>query len=54
MTGGGFGGAAIAVLQPDAFPALYRALEREYYIPAGMTPSTFLVRAVGGAAELAP
>ena len=52
MTGGGFGGAAVAVLQPQAFPALHRALEREYYRPAGIAPAAFLVRAVGGAAEL--
>lgn len=52
MTGGGFGGAAIALLEPGAFSALRIALERAYYVPRGIAPAVFAVRASAGASAV--
>jgi galactokinase len=52
MTGGGFGGAAIALLDPAAFGALRAELEAAYYRPSGYEPHVFLVNAVSGASAV--
>jgi len=52
MTGGGFGGAAIALLEPSALQALEGKLESAYYRPRGLQSAVFPVTAVAGAAAL--
>lgn len=52
MTGGGFGGAAIALLDPEAYDALRQRLERAYYAPRAMASGVFLARACAGAHEI--
>ncbi len=45
MTGGGFGGAVVAVLPTDAVPAVRRAVQDGYQTPAGTAPD-IIVEAV--------
>ncbi len=52
MTGGGFGGAAIAMLRPDAFGELCSRLDELYYRMQNMLAAVFAVRAVDGASEI--
>lgn len=52
MTGGGFGGAAIAVYEPGTFAKLVSAVDAAYYRKHGIEPRVFEVNAVRGAAPL--
>ena len=49
MTGGGFGGCTISLVQPDAVDELRTAVEREYPARTGCTPRVWTVRAGSGA-----
>jgi galactokinase len=53
MTGAGFGGSAIALIQPQAFDCLRNALRERYYEPRGLEPGVFGVKAVAGAHKIA-
>ena len=52
MTGGGFGGAVVAVLSADRVDAVITAIAREYSAPNGSAPEILVVKAEGGAALL--
>ena len=52
MTGGGFGGSAIALLDPAAFEPLRDRLIERYYAPRGFAPAVFEVSAVWGASRI--
>ena len=52
MTGGGFGGAAIALLEPSAVEALTAKLDSAYYGPRGLQCAVFPVNAVAGASAV--
>ncbi len=47
MTGGGFGGAVVAVLETDAVPYVTAAITRSYRTPAGVPPSIMFERCAG-------
>ena len=49
MTGGGFGGSAIVILQPDAVGETQQHITRAFKARFGRDPGFFTVRAVGGA-----
>ena len=49
MTGGGFGGCTISLVQHDAVDALRAAVEREYPARTGCSPQLWTVRATAGA-----
>ena len=49
MTGGGFGGCAIAMVPLDAVGAVSRAVEAAFADAGFATPAVFTVRAVDGA-----
>ena len=53
MTGGGFGGAVVAVLERSAVPALRSALEQTYAAPDG-SPLNLMIEGSGGNAAGAP
>jgi galactokinase len=52
MTGGGFGGAVIAVAPIDALAAAGDAVRQHYRTPAGDVPRIMLARPAAGAALL--
>jgi galactokinase len=52
MTGGGFGGCTITLVQPDAADELRRVVERDYPAMTGCTPRTWIVSAMDGAGYL--
>jgi galactokinase len=54
MTGGGFGGCTISLVQPDVVEALRDRIERDYPARTGCTPRIWTVRAVGGAGFVEP
>ena len=49
MTGGGFGGAVVAILKADAVPQVRTAIEAGYRTPAGATPE-FMIEIFSGPA----
>jgi galactokinase len=49
MTGGGFGGCTISLVEHDAVEALRAAVEREYQVRTGCVPRIWTVSAQGGA-----
>jgi len=53
MTGAGFGGCAIALVRPDAVPALRATVERDYPTRTGLRPMVLPVRAAAGAGRVA-
>jgi galactokinase len=52
MTGGGFGGCTITLVQTDRVEAVSRELSRRYERRCGRTPDTFVSRPTRGAREL--
>lgn len=48
MTGGGFGGCAIALIQRALAPAITDAIGQRYKAATGITPALFLTQAAGG------
>jgi galactokinase len=53
MTGGGFGGCTVNLVEPDAVGALRAAVETDYAARSGMTPMVLEVEAAAGAGRLA-
>ncbi len=53
MTGGGFGGAVVAVLERSALPKLRAALEQNFAAPDG-SPRNVMIAAIGGNADCLP
>ena len=53
MTGAGFGGCTVNLVQPDAIDALRDAVERDYPVRTGLRPMVLPVRAVAGAGRVA-
>ncbi|MDP1028416.1 galactokinase [Sphingomonas sp. KR1UV-12] len=53
MTGGGFGGAVVAVVPDDATAAVVEGLRTRYRTPAGEPPEIMVARAVAGAGPVA-
>lgn len=53
MTGGGFGGCVVAVLEPGHVDELRARLYDGYYAPAGLEQAVSAVRASGGASPVA-
>jgi galactokinase len=49
MTGGGFGGCTVSLVQPDAVEPLRRRVERDYGARTGLQPRFWVVRATDGA-----
>jgi galactokinase len=49
MTGGGFGGCTVNLVEPDAVDALRDALARDYVARTGLTPQVHVVAAAAGA-----
>jgi galactokinase len=49
MTGGGFGGCTVSLVEPEAVDALRAHVEREYPARTGRTPRLWTLRAVEGA-----
>jgi galactokinase len=52
MTGAGFGGCTVNLVQPDAVDRLRQAVERDYRAATGLEPSVMVVEAVAGAGEV--
>lgn len=52
MTGGGFGGCAIALCAPDSTPRVAATVTREFSSRFPAAPDSFLIRAVDGAASI--
>lgn len=52
MTGGGFGGCAIALLEDDASPTLPASIAAEYKAETGIQPEFYECRIMGGVREL--
>src|SRR5439155_6720442 len=53
MTGGGFGGCIVALVQPRSVDALTEHLERVYPARTGKKPVVFATTATAGASEIA-
>jgi len=53
MTGGGFGGCTVSLVQSDAAADVARTIAAEYRAHFGIEPAAFTVRPVGGAFALA-
>jgi galactokinase len=49
MTGGGFGGCTVALVQDGAVPAVVEAIEAQYPARTGKTPQVYVCRATDGA-----
>ena len=49
MTGGGFGGCTVALVQEDAVPAVVEAIQAQYPARTGKTPQVYVCRATDGA-----
>jgi galactokinase len=49
MTGGGFGGCTVSLVQHDAVEALRERVERDYPARTGKTPRLWTLQAMGGA-----
>jgi galactokinase len=49
LTGAGFGGCTVALVQNDAVPAVTEAIQREYPARTGKTPHVYVCRATDGA-----
>ena len=49
MTGGGFGGCTVSLVEPDAVAGLRERVERDYQARTGRTPRLWTLRAVEGA-----
>lgn len=54
MTGGGFGGCAVALVRTDAVAAVSRFIEARYRSQTGIQPALFVTRPSGGARVLQP
>ncbi|MBL1218058.1 MAG: galactokinase [Planctomycetes bacterium] len=52
MTGGGFGGCAVALVEPGAVGTLSEAIRRDYRNTVGLDPAIFVTHAVDGARSL--
>ncbi len=53
MTGGGFGGCTVTLVQEDRFDEFREAVSREYQDKTGIIPEIFAARASSGAGEIA-
>ena len=53
MTGGGFGGCAVALLPSSRADAVVAAVQREYRSPDGRAGTVYMTRAAKGASRLA-
>jgi galactokinase len=53
MTGGGFGGCTVTLVQPDAVAAVVAALQKEYHAQTGLHCDCFVTRPGAGASVLA-
>ena len=49
MTGGGFGGCTVALVQDEAVPAVVEAIQAQYPARTGRTPQVYVCRATDGA-----
>ena len=49
LTGAGFGGCTVALVQEDAVPAVTQAIQQEYPARTGKTPQVYVCRATDGA-----
>jgi galactokinase len=49
MTGGGFGGCTVALVQDGAVPAIVEAIQAQYPARTGKTPQVYVCRATDGA-----
>jgi galactokinase len=49
MTGGGFGGCAISVVNTDYTDSIATRVKKDYFDRTGITPSIYPVRPSGGA-----
>jgi galactokinase len=49
MTGGGFGGCTVTLVEPDAVDGLRATVEREYQARTGIVPRLWVTRAMDGA-----
>jgi galactokinase len=49
MTGGGFGGCAVALVEPAAVESFEHTLSRDYYAPRGLKPEVYTSPAAAGA-----
>jgi galactokinase len=54
MTGGGFGGCAVALVPHDRLPAVVNAVANLYMTPDGHPPKIYECRPSGGAGRIAP
>jgi galactokinase len=54
MTGGGFGGCAVALVERALAPAGMEKLAQRYQAATGITPTLFLTHATGGPAVMPP
>jgi galactokinase len=52
MTGGGFGGCTVNLVEPDAVDRLRFAVETDYAARTGLTPMVLPVEAVAGAGRI--
>ena len=52
MTGGGFGGCTINLMEPSQVEEFEQILSREYYGAFGLEPLFYRVTAAGGAAKI--
>jgi galactokinase len=53
MTGGGFGGCTVNLVEPDAVDRLRASVETDYATRTSLTPMVLLVDAVAGASRIA-
>lgn len=53
MTGGGFGGAVVALLRTDAVPAFTETVRQHYRTPDGQSPTIMIEQAADGAGRIA-
>ena len=54
MTGGGFGGCAVALVKTDSVDAVVATLGRQYEAATGIAPTMFVSRPAQGATVLKP
>jgi len=52
MTGGGFGGCTVSLIDPQRYDAIRTAIAYRYFEATGIQPQGFLTRPAAGAREL--
>lgn len=52
MTGAGFGGCTVNIVERDAVPALTNAINEKYLKTTGLTPEIYVCAAVNGAEQV--